>query len=131
MPDLQHTSEQRRLFINALNASYVSFNQLKTMVYMELGDPLSGIANGLPLSEGISAVVQWAKVEGRLRELSNGLIADRPNNDAVIQYKNSLGPPRTIPTNNHQFVAPPVGMVGQGCWIRSFGAIFQSNRSSG
>jgi len=124
LPDLQHTIEQHRLFINALNSSYVSFNQLKTMVYMELGDPLSGIANGLPLSEGISAVVQWAKAEGRLQELSDGLIADRPSSDAVIQYKNSLAPPRTIPTKNYQFVAPPAEWSGKAA---GFEALVQSS----
>jgi Trypsin-like peptidase domain/Effector-associated domain 1 len=106
---LELTPTQSRLFYEALLSSYISFEKLRNMIFVELDEPLDDIPTGIGKKDGVVEVIKWARAEGKLRELSDALIKDRPGNSDVIAYRDSIGGvarrPALAPTN-FEFVAP-------------------------
>ena len=60
------------------------------MVFRDLHEPLDGISENLDKESGVMALLQWAKAEGKVQELSDALIADKPGNQSVQAYKRSV-----------------------------------------
>ena len=80
--DLELTADQNRLLFRALVSSYTDFTKIRIMVFRDLHDPLDGIPPNLDKESGVMALMQWAKAEGKVQELSGALIADKPGNQS-------------------------------------------------
>ncbi|MEZ5403789.1 MAG: effector-associated domain EAD1-containing protein [Bryobacteraceae bacterium] len=99
-PSHQLTLEQLNLLRTAFVTAYGSFAEIRTLVRFKLGDRLTTILEGHSLDRGAVEVIYWAEHQGRLHELVNTLLDDRPDHPDVIRLRDSLGivgPRRTVP----------------------------------
>ena len=109
--DLELTADQNRLLFRALVSSYTDFTKIRIMVFRDLHDPLDGIPPNLDKESGVMALLQWAKAEGRLRALSDAVLADKPDTPGVQEYNSALTgkpfPTQPRPSQTSVNVAPP------------------------
>ena len=100
--DLELTADQNSLLFRALVSSYTNFTKIRIMVYRDLHDALDDISPDLDKQSGVMALMQWAKAEGKVQELSDALIAAKPGNQSVQAYyrsvsKQTLSPAPSVP----------------------------------
>ncbi len=112
---MQHTLEQNKLFYDALVSAYTEFQFLIIMVWKELNDPLDSISPRLSKAEGALEVIKWATAEGKLQQLSDALIKEKPNNPKVKAYRESLNGtlPQVLPPANFETFAVPQNWSGK------------------
>ncbi len=72
--------DQRKIFCAALGNAFGDYDDLNLMTRFELDTKLSGITRAGPMDEIVLDLVEWAQMNGRLDDLIQGALAQRPGN---------------------------------------------------
>ena len=103
------TKQQRVQLFNALTTAFPSWNALELMVRLQLGENLHAISSPLSnIDNVVLDLITWAEAGGYLGELTDGALAQKPNNPQLKAFAATMTaaapavPPAVTPT------APPV-----------------------